>query len=278
MSSGVLYIVGTPIGNLEDITLRALKVLGEVGLIAAEDTRRTGKLQARYSIKTPMTSCFEHNEGAKAPALIEKLKGGMDVALVSDAGTPGISDPGYRLIQLAIENSIQVIPIPGPSALTSVLSVSGLPLDRFTFLGFVPTGVARRRAFFVELRGVESTFVMYESARRVLATLKSIEEALGECSVFLGREVTKLHEEFIRGPVATVIEAIGDRQLKGEVTLVVRTQKSARERSELASEIEALLRSGLRVKEITSALSKEFAMTGSELYKEVLKVKAAAKF
>ncbi len=278
MGTGTLYIVGTPIGNLEDITLRALRVLGEVGLIAAEDTRRTRTLAARYSISTPMTSCFEHNERAKAPALIRKLKEGTDVALVSDAGTPGISDPGYRLVQLAIENSIPVISIPGPSALTSSLSVSGLPLDRFTFLGFVPTGVPRRRSFFMELRGAQATFVMYESARRVAATLGCIQEVLGDCDVFLAREMTKLHEELIRGRVSKVLEAIGDRRLKGEVTLVVRTLGSTRRRSELAAEIEGLLRSGLRVKEVASALSKEFAMTGSELYKEALKVKAELKF
>ena len=278
MGTGTLYIVGTPIGNLEDITLRALRVLGEVGLIAAEDTRRTRTLAARYSISTPMTSCFEHNERAKAPALIGKLKEGLDVALVSDAGTPGISDPGYRLVQLAIDNSIPVISIPGPSALTAGLSVSGLPLDRFTFLGFVPTGVARRRSFFMELRGAQATFVMYESARRVAATLGCIQEVLGDCDVFLAREMTKLHEELIRGRVSAVLEAIGERRLKGEVTLVVRTPGSTRRRSELAAEIEGLLRSGLRVKEVASALSNEFAMTGSELYKEALKVKAELKF
>jgi 16S rRNA (cytidine1402-2'-O)-methyltransferase len=277
MGSGTLYIVGTPIGNLEDITLRALRVLKEVGLIAAEDTRRTKKLAARYSIKTPMTSCFEHNEAAKAPVLIGKLKEGMDVALVSDAGTPTISDPGYRLIKLALENSIPVVSVPGPSALTSSLSISGLPPDRFTFLGFVPTGVARRRAFFTELKGTRATFVMYESARRVATTLVCIQEVLGECGLFLAREMTKLHEELIRGRVSEVIEAIDGRRLKGEVTLVLRTLEITRESSELAAEIEALLKRGLRVKEVVRALSKEFAMTGSELYKEALKVKAATK-
>ncbi len=274
MSTGTLYIVATPIGNMEDITLRALKVLKEAGLIAAEDTRHTRKLLARYSISTPLTSYFEHNERAKAPGLIGKLKKGVDVALVSDAGTPGISDPGYRLTRLAIENSIPVVSIPGPSALTSVLSVSGLPLDRFTFMGFVPATRARKKGFFLELKGIESTFVMYDTARRIKDTLECLEEVLGDCSVVLAREMTKLHEEVIRGSVGAVARELSERRLKGELTLVVRTPKTARrEGGELAAEIEELLKAGLRLKDVAKALSREFGLPRSEVYKEALKLR-----
>lgn len=283
MGTGTLYIVATPIGNMEDITLRALKVLKDVGLIAAEDTRHTRKLTARYAISTPLTSYFEHNERAKASTLVRKLKKGVDVALVSDAGTPGISDPGYRLIKLAIENSIPVVSIPGASALTSVLSVSGLPLDRFTFMGFVPTTRGRKKGFFLELKGVESTFVMYDAARRIKDTLKCLEEVLGDCHVVLAREMTKLHEEVIRGSVGAVAAELSERRLKGEVTLVVRTPERARREGgeaaegELAAELEGLLKAGLRLKDVVKALSREFVLPRSEVYKEALKIKAALK-
>ncbi len=278
MGTGTLYIVATPIGNMEDITLRALKVLKEAGLIAAEDTRHTRKLLARYSISTPLTSYFEHNERAKAPALVRKLEKGVSVALVADAGTPGISDPGYRLTKLALENSIPVVSIPGPSAITSALSVSGLPLDRFTFMGFVPPGRARKRALFLELKGVESTFVMYDTALRVKDTLKCMEEVLGDCRVVLAREMTKLHEEVIRGSVGAVARELGERRLKGEVTLVVRTRKTERREGELAAELEGLLKAGLRLKDVVKALSREFGLPRSEVYKEALRLKAALKF
>lgn len=289
MGTGTLYIVATPIGNMEDITLRAIKVLKDVGLIAAEDTRHTRKLTARYAISTPLTSYFEHNERAKASTLVRKLKKGVDVALVSDAGTPGISDPGYRLIKLAIENSIPVVSIPGASALTSVLSVSGLPLDRFTFMGFVPTTRGRKMGFFLELKGIESTFVMYDAARRIKDTLKCLEEVLGDCHVVLAREMTKLHEEVIRGSVGAVAAELSERRLKGEVTLVVRTPERARREGgeggaggagaagELAAELEGLLKAGLRLKDVVKALSREFVLPRSEVYKEALKIKAALK-
>ncbi len=275
MKTGALFVVSTPIGNLEDITLRALRVLKEAGLIAAEDTRVTKKLLSHYGVSTPMTSYFEHNELKKAPVLLEKLKEGTDIAMVTDAGTPGISDPGYRLIKLAIENSIKVVPIPGPSALTSVLSVSGLPLDEFTFRGFIPANQNTRRKFLLELKTPEHTFIMYESARRIKDTLEDIIEVLGDVEVVLAREMTKLHEEVLRGSVSVVSEKLKERELKGEITIVLRTGKASKPLTTPAREIEYLLRSGFGLKEVVKAVAQEFDMPKNEIYKEALRVKAA---
>lgn len=275
MKTGALFVVSTPIGNLEDITLRALRVLKEAGLIAAEDTRVTKKLLSRYGISTPMTSYFEHNELKKAPFLLEKLKEGTDIAIVTDAGTPGISDPGYRLIRLAIENSIEVISIPGPSALTSVLSVTGLPLDEFTFKGFIPASQNSRKKFLLELKTPEHTFIMYESARRIKDTLKDILDVLGDVEVVLAREMTKLHEEVLRGNASVIDEKLKDRELKGEIALVLRTGKAVQAAADPAKEIENLLRSGFGLKEVVKAVALEFDLPKNEIYKEALRVKSA---
>lgn len=275
--AGTLFVVATPIGNLEDITFRALRTIKEAGIIAAEDTRQTKKLLAHYGIHTRLTSYFEHNEVEKAPLLIEKLKQGSDIALVSDAGTPGISDPGFRLIRLAVENSIPVVSIPGPSALISVLSVSGLPLDEFTFKGFVPAQASQRKKFLLGLKTPNHTFVMFESARRIKDTLDGILEVIGDPDVIIAREMTKLHEEILRGKASALKDGIKDRELKGEITLMVRTGEAQKEAAAPAEEIEKLLRSGFHLKDVVKAVAQEFDLPKSEVYKEALRVKGEMK-
>ncbi len=218
---GVLYIVSTPIGNLEDITLRALRILKEVNLIAAEDTRRTQILLSHFEIKTPMTSYFEGNEIKKREYILTKLMEGENVALVSDAGTPGISDPGYRLIQLVIKNNIKVIPIPGPSAVITALSVSGLPTDGFIFKGFLPHKSQKRKNQLQEMKDLKETLIFYESPHRIFQTLKDIFEILGDREIVLTRELTKIYEEILRGKVSEIIGQIEGRKIKGEITLVI---------------------------------------------------------
>lgn len=220
-TSGTLYLVSTPIGNLEDITFRALRLLKEVDLIAAEDTRRTKKLLNHYQIKTPLTSYFEHTSVKKTQSLIAQLKKGKNIALVSEAGTPTISDPGYKLTKLAIENRIKVIPIPGVSALIAALSASGLPTNNFTFEGFIPRKPGKRRNFFLSLRDQKRTLIFYESPRRLLITLKDLLAVLGDRQIVIARELTKIFEEMIRGRTSEVIELLEDKTIKGEITILV---------------------------------------------------------
>jgi 16S rRNA (cytidine1402-2'-O)-methyltransferase len=218
--AGNLYIVSTPIGNLEDITLRAIRVLKEAGVIAAEDTRHTRKLLSRYDIHIPLTSYHDHNKYEKAEILIAKMKEGVDIALVSDAGTPGISDPGYYLIKRTIEEGIRIIPIPGTTAFTTALSISGLSTDRFSFIGFLPKKRTARGKTLKTLSTIEHTLIIYESPYRVLKTLNEIREIFGERKVSVARELTKIHEEVIRGTVSKVIEKLGHHP-KGEIVIIV---------------------------------------------------------
>jgi 16S rRNA (cytidine1402-2'-O)-methyltransferase len=226
-TKGSLYIVSTPIGNREDITLRALHILKEVDLIAAEDTRHTILLLRHFGIQTPLTSYFEGNELKKKEFILSKLKQGHRVALVSDAGTPGISDPGFRLIQTAIENQIPIVPIPGPSAVIAALSVSGLPTDAFLFKGFLPHKSKKRKDLLQQLEGIRETLIFYESPHRLSETLSDIFDILGDREMVLTRELTKIYEEVIRGKVSEIQTQIGERKLKGEITLVIsgRTRK-----------------------------------------------------
>ena len=218
---GTLYIVSTPIGNLEDMTLRALRVLKEVNLIAAEDTRRTGLLLKHFDIETPLTSYFEGNEIKKRDFILSKLTNGDSIALVSDAGTPGISDPGFRLIQKAIEGEIPIVPIPGPSAVIAALSVAGLPTDAFLFRGFLPHKSKKRRDLLQVLEGMRETLVFYESPYRISETLQDIFDILGDREVVLARELTKAYEEILRGKLSEIQRQIVGRKLKGEITLVI---------------------------------------------------------
>jgi 16S rRNA (cytidine1402-2'-O)-methyltransferase len=218
---GILYIVSTPIGNLEDITLRALRILKEVDLIAAEDTRHTLLLLRHFGIHTPLTSYFEGNEMKKREFILSKLNRGDRIALVSDAGTPGISDPGYRLIRLAIENEIPVIPIPGPSAVITALSVAGLPTDAFLFKGFLPHKSKKRRDLLSQLEEARETLIFYESPHRFSETMRDIFEVLGDREIVLTRELTKIYEEVLRGKVSEIKTQIGEKKLKGEITLLI---------------------------------------------------------
>jgi len=220
-TKGVIYIVSTPIGNLEDITLRALKTLRDVDLIAAEDTRRTRKLLSRFDIHTPLVSYFEHNELKRLDEFLSHVKRGKDIALVSDAGTPGISDPGYRLIQEAIEREIPVIPIPGPSAAIAALSIAGLPTDSFAFVGFLPKKGGKRRKLLDKLADSMWTSILYESPHRLMATLEDLLVACGDRQIAVTRELTKAFEEVIRGTISEVIDILKGKRIKGEITLVL---------------------------------------------------------
>jgi 16S rRNA (cytidine1402-2'-O)-methyltransferase len=202
---GTLFVVATPIGNLEDISARALRILREVSLIAAEDTRRTAHLLARYAIQTPTTSLNEHNETGKSSALLTKLVAGESVALVSDAGTPTVSDPGEQLIRVAIAAGIRVEPIPGASAVLAMLAVCGLPSETFTFLGFPPTKSSDRKTWFEALAGEPRTVVFFESPHRLRTTLEQISSYFGDCHIVVGRELTKVHEEVYRGSVSQAL-------------------------------------------------------------------------
>ena len=218
---GILYICGTPIGNLEDITLRVLKILKEVKLIAAEDTRHTKKLLNHYQINTKVTSYYEYNKIKKATYLVEMLKNSQDIALVSDAGMPGISDPGYVLVNLALKNNIKIIPIPGVSALITALVVSGLPADKFIFEGFLPRKIKERKRYFKSIENEERTVIFYETPHRLKRALKDMLEIWGDRKIVVARELTKKYEEIIRGKLSQVLSEINAKDIKGEITLVV---------------------------------------------------------
>jgi len=220
--TGTLYIVATPIGNLEDITLRALRVLHEVEWIACEDTRQTRKLLEHFGITKPLVSYHEHNETGRAAELVEKLAGGGSGALVSDAGTPLVSDPGYRLVHGAIAAGIRVVPIPGPSAAVGALSAAGLPTNAFRFCGFLPPRSSQRRKMLEQLKAETGTLIFYETPHRILEALEDVAVVMGPRPVVMARELTKLHEEFLRGTAAEIREDLAARAaVKGEITLLI---------------------------------------------------------
>src|SRR3984893_4154160 len=218
---GTLYVVATPIGNLEDITLRALRVLKEVGLVACEDTRRTRTLLTHFGIRVPLTRYFEHNKLSKGPAILKTLQEGKSVALVTDAGTPGISDPGFLLVREAREAGVSVVPVPGPSAVVAALSAAGVPADAFVFDGFLPVKPGRRGHPLEGPRGLEPTVVCYESPHRILASLEAIGQVFGEIEIIAARELTKQFEEIIRGTPAGLREHWAKGPVRGEFTLVI---------------------------------------------------------
>ena len=274
MPDGILYIVATPIGNLEDITLRALRVLKEVDVIAAEDTRHTQILLNRYGIRTPLTSYHEHNEKSKARQLISRLQQGEKIAVVSDAGTPAISDPGYRLVMEAARAGIRVIPIPGACALAAALSAGGLPTDRFVFEGFLSGKKQQRREQLRALSGETRTLIFYEAPHRVTETLKDLVEIFGNREIVLAREVTKIHEEFLRGRLTDMAQQIADRDIKGEITLLVGGSSGKPEMSQeqLKDEIRELKNGGIRVKEIAEILGEKYGQSKKEIYRLALAI------
>ena len=220
--NGFLYIVATPIGNLEDITLRALRILKEVDLIACEDTRHTAKLLTRYGITTPRKSCHEFNEENRVFELISLLREGKNIALVGDAGTPLISDPGYKLVSACRKEGITVIPIPGACAAVTALSASGLPSDGFFFVGFLPSRAAARRRRLAEIAGIPATLIFYEAPHRLIASMKDMADILGERRAALAREITKIHEEFLCGTPDEILDALRARaEIRGEITLII---------------------------------------------------------
>ena len=273
IKKGALYIVATPIGNLEDITLRAIRVLKEVSIIAAEDTRRTRKLLGAYQISTPMTSLYDRIEDRKSSVLISKMNEGMDVAIVSDAGTPGISDPGYVLVSKAIAEGIEIIPVPGASAVVTALSVSGLPMDSFAFYGFLPSRSGRRKQFLSTLMDEAKTLVFYESPKRLIESLRDIGEVLGDRNVVVLREMTKVFEEIMRGTVGEVINQLQGRVVKGEVTLVIgRRGKISPSFSddEILAKFEELWKSsGSSRRDIIEKLAKELRIPKKRVYRLV---------
>ncbi len=270
---GKLYVVATPIGNLEDMTIRAVRVLKEVGLIAAEDTRHTRKLLAHYGISTPLTSYHEHNEVGKSAHLVEKIKQGGDLALVTDAGTPGISDPGYRLVRHAAQSGVEVVAVPGASALTAVLSIAGMPTDEFTFKGFMPTASAKRRTFLAGLRAAAGTFILYESPRRLHGALEDMRSVLGDVELVVAREMTKMHEETLRGRVSQVIDKVKARRLKGEIAIVVSMEKEPSGEGDIEGELRALIAAGIPLKEAVKVAAKELGLPKSMVYKKALEIK-----
>lgn len=281
--SGTLFVVATPIGNLEDISARALRVLREAALIAAEDTRRTQHLLARYAITTPTTSLHEHNETQKVPALLDRLKRGEHVAVVSDAGTPTVSDPGRRLVRAAIDAGIRVEPVPGPSAVLAAVAASGFEGDSFMFLGFPPTKGRERKEWLARLGNVADLAVFFEAPHRIVRTLDDVRRTIGDCDVAVGREITKVHEQFLRGPVSEVLEGL--ESPVGEFTVVADIGHMTINRipvpavaADLASELGQITNNcGLTKREAIAKLAQRHGMTVNAIYDLLEQAKKSGK-
>ncbi|PPS45673.1 16S rRNA (cytidine(1402)-2'-O)-methyltransferase [Chroococcidiopsis sp. TS-821] len=272
--NGRLYVVGTPIGNLEDITFRAVRILQSVDFIAAEDTRHTGKLLQHFQIKTPQLSYHEHNRNSRIPELIQKLSEGKAIALVTDAGMPGISDPGYELVQACIAANIPVIPIPGASAVITALCAAGLPTDRFVFEGFLPVKGKERQQRGESLKTESRTMVFYESPHRLRQTLQDFANFFGQDrQIVIARELTKLHEEFWRGNIAEAIAHYNQREPQGEYTLVVAgvlASKPHLSEVEIKAELQKLMAQGISRSQASRQLAKEVSLSRSQIYQIAL--------
>lgn len=274
---GILYIVPTPIGNLADFTHRAIKTLKDVDLIAAEDTRHTRKLLQHYGIDTKTISYHEHNEQQRSEALLAKLKEGRNVAIVSDAGTPGINDPGFRLVRLAIDNNIQVISIPGPSALVTALVASGLPTDEFFFGGFLPARSGARRNHLIKLRDVPGTLIFYEAPHRLGASLKDAAEVLGSRQAVVTRELTKLHEDIRRGTLLELAQHYSlTEEPRGEIVLLIDRRRQGFEgnealsRSDVAGLVAKFESEGLDRRDALKKAARELGLSKPEAYRRLI--------
>lgn len=278
---GTLYVVSTPIGNLEDVTLRALRVLEQADLIAAEDTRHTARLLHRYEIGTATTSFHEHNERQKLPALVARLKGGASIALVSDAGTPGIRDPGYRLVRAAIDEQIPVEVVPGPSAVLAALVASGLPMDTFTFLGFPPVKAKARAEWLARMAGELRTVVFFEAPHRIRETLEELARVASDREVALARELTKVHEEVLRGTAVSLLARLPEP--RGEITVLVAPPSPEAAPATVPTD-EAISRafaelattSGTGRRGAISALARRYGIPSKEVYAAIERQKARA--
>ncbi|MBL0224903.1 MAG: 16S rRNA (cytidine(1402)-2'-O)-methyltransferase [Geobacteraceae bacterium] len=273
--AATLYIVATPIGNLEDITYRAVRILGEVDLIAAEDTRHSLKLLNHFNISKPLTSYFDHNQQFKGERILNALRQGKSVALISDAGTPCISDPGYNLVRDAVAEGIPVVPLPGACAAIAALSGSGLPSDNFTFAGFPPARQGKRRAFLADLARLPGTLVLYEAPHRLEETLRDIHETLGDRQVVVARELSKIYEEFIRGAVSGVMPAVAEGKARGEIVILIAPGEVVPEQPEaLDTLLQRLLdEEGLSVKDAARKASLITGSSRNEAYSEALKLR-----
>ncbi len=282
VSAGRLYVVGTPIGNLEDITLRALNTLKASDLIACEDTRRTQKLLNHYDIRTRTISYHEHNEMTRAPELVLEMEQGSVISLVSDAGTPVLSDPGFRLVHLAIRHKIPVVPIPGPSALVAALTTAGLPMDEFIFAGFLPIKRSARRKTLTSLGSFEKTIVFYEAPHRIIDSLRDMHDILGEREAVIAREVTKIHEEFVRGSIGEIRDLLKKEPIKGELTVIVGPGVAQHENVPVSfsvqGEIERLRASeGLDERSALKIIARSRGISRSEAYRQLQLEKSEGK-
>src|SRR5579884_2967248 len=276
MAAGVLYVVATPIGNLEDITLRALRVLREADLVAAEDTRRTRALLAHHGIRRPLASYYDAVERARAPAIVERLRAGATVALVSDAGTPGIADPGYHLVRQALAAGVRVVPVPGPSAVTAIVSVAGIPAERFVFEGFLPTRPGPRAARLGALAAEPRALVFFEAARR-LPGLAAAAAVLGDREAVVARELTKRHEEWLRGRLSELAGRVAAAaSLKGEVTVLVAGAAAAVAAAApgpgLDARIRAALARGEHLRDLAQAIARETGAPRRAVYRRALEL------
>ncbi len=274
MTKGVLYVVSTPIGNLEDITLRALDVLGKVDLIACEDTRKSRILLERRNISTRLVSLHRFSESRKTQVILERLESGENVAIISDAGTPAISDPGSRLVRAALEAGFVVTPIPGPSSITTALSVSGMDCSSFVYLGFAPRTDDQRRVFFDKVKREQRTSLFFETAKRIQATLQVAKEVLGERRLVLVRELTKLHEEIIPGTAASILARLESRaSVKGEIVVVVEGGSGANSQIDVRDAVKLLMAEGLSGKRLAEEAHSRFGVRKSEAYEAFLMIK-----
>ncbi|MFZ5814154.1 MAG: 16S rRNA (cytidine(1402)-2'-O)-methyltransferase [Bacillota bacterium] len=281
---GTLYIVGTPIGNLEDMTPRAIRILREVAVIACEDTRETRKLLHHFDIHTPTVSYHEHNKQAAGPALLRRLEAGEDIALVTDAGMPGISDPGEELVRLAVTAGLPVVPVPGPTAFVPALVASGLPTGKFVFEGFLPTKNRDRREALERLKGERRTFILYEAPHRLMETLADLRDALGDRPMAAAREITKLHEEFVRGTPAQLLDHFTAKPPRGEFVLVVQGAPAEAEAIDpaaltpeaLAAAVAELEQRGLDRKAAMKEVAQRLGLSKRDVYQALLELKGEA--